>query len=102
MLGASSLYRACDDRFASYPLAVESADTACSMVLMDQNGNYAKFFILTADHDEDQPSYSIRRWRSADGAHIGPGADSTIPGLFANAVLHGVPIPRNGSLLGWD
>lgn len=102
MINASSLYEACGDRFASYPLAAEPAGTACSMVLLHQNEGDARFFILTADHDDGQPSYSVRLWRSSGGARIGPGTGSTVPELFANAIVHGIPVPRNGSLLGWD
>ena len=71
MINATSLYEACGDRFASYPLAVEPAGTASSMVLLHQDEGDARFFILTADHYEGQPSYTVRRWRSAEGARIG-------------------------------
>ena len=100
MINARSLYDACGDRFARYPLAVEPAGTARSMVLLYQDGSDPRFFILTADHDEGQPSYAVRRWRSAGGARIDPG--SAVPEVFANAIVHGVPVPRDGSLLGWD
>ena len=53
-------------------------------------------------HDEGQPSYSVRLWRSPGGARIGPGIGSAVPEVFADAILHGVPVPRHGSLLGWD
>lgn len=102
MISVGSLYQACGDRFASYPLAVEPAGTACSMVLQNQDEGGAKFFILTADHDEGQPAYWVRLWRSPGGARIAPGTGSTVPEQFANAVLHGIPVPRHGSLLGWD
>lgn len=100
MINASSLYAACGDRFARYPLAVQPAGPARSMVLLHQNGSDASFFILTADHDEGQPSYAVRRWRSVSGARIDPA--SAVPEVFANAIVHGVPVPRDGSLLGWD
>ena len=101
MISASSLYEACGERFATYPLAVESAGTACWMILLHQDGGDASFFILAAERDAGRPSYSVRRWRSPDGARIDPGADTAIPGVFADAILHGVPVPRHGSLMGW-
>lgn len=102
MINASCLYEACGDRFARYPLAVEPEGTARSMVLLYQDGSDASFFILTADHDEGQPSYAVRRWRSVGGTRIGPNTRSAVPVVFANAIVHGVPVPRHGSLLGWD
>ena len=102
MISAGSLFEACGDRFASYPLAVEPVGAASSMVLLHQDGGDARFFILTADHDEGQPSYAVRRWRSPGGTRIGPGTGGMVPEVFANAILHGVPVPRHGSLMGWD
>jgi hypothetical protein len=102
MINTNFLYEACHDRFARYALAVEPAGTACSMVLLHRDGDDPKFFILTADHYEGQPSYSVRSWRSPGGARIGPADGSLVPEVFANAIVHGVPVPRNGSFFGWD
>jgi hypothetical protein len=102
MTNASHLYEACGGHFARYPLAVEFKGTARSMVLLYMDGNDVSFFILTADDDEGLPSYAVRRWRSADDMRIGPDTSSAVPTVFANAIVHGVPVPRHGSLLGWD
>ena len=102
MISARSLYKACGDRFAGYPLAVDPAGTASSMVLLRQDEGDARFYILTADHDEGQASYSVRRWRRPGGARISSGSGSTVPEVFADAIFNGVPVPRQGSLLGWD
>jgi hypothetical protein len=99
MTSASSLYEACAERFATYPLAVEAADDAWSMVLLHRDDGDASFFILAAEPHAVRPSYSIRRWRSSDGARIDPG--TAIPEVFADAILRGVPVPRHGSLMGW-
>src|SRR5271166_2760429 len=101
MTSADSLYQACGERFAAYPLAVEAVDSVCSMVLLHQDGGEASFFILASERDAGRPSYSVRRWRSSDGTRIDPGADTATPRVFADAILCGVPVPRHGSLMGW-
>jgi hypothetical protein len=105
MIRTSSLYDACGDLFAGYPLAVETVDhsgSVRSMVLMQQDGGNAGFFVLTHDHDGGQPFYSLSPWRAPGGVDIGPGTDTEVPAAFANAIAHGVPVPRHRSFYGWD
>jgi hypothetical protein len=105
MIHTGSLYEACGDLFAHYPLAVGAVSpsgSARSIVLMQQDGGDAAFFVLTHGYDEGQPSYSLRPWGAPGGVEIGPGADAAVPDVFANAIAHGVPVPRHGSLCGWD
>jgi hypothetical protein len=105
MILTSSLYEACGDLFAAYPLAVEALDqsgSVCSMVLMREDRGDAQFFVLTQDHAEGQPLYSLSSWRAPGCVDIGPGADAIVPEAFASVVAEGVPIPRHGSLFGWD
>jgi hypothetical protein len=72
------------------------------MILMQQDGGDAGFFVLTDDHNEGQHIYSLRPWRAPGGVDIGPDADTAIPDLFAKVIEHGVPVPRHGSLCGWE
>ncbi len=47
------------------------------------------------------PPNSVSNWRAPGSVDIGPGADTVVPLMFANAITHGVPIPRHGSVFGW-
>lgn len=94
-MSSLSLYGACSDLFAGYPMAVSDG----SMVLLHEDGAGTEYFVLTDDGTAGQPFYSIRRWRSSGDVPIDPGA--AVPGVFADAVLHGTPVPRHGSFLGW-
>ncbi|HYB87142.1 MAG TPA: hypothetical protein VEC76_09845 [Streptosporangiaceae bacterium] len=106
MIRTSSLYEACGDLFAGYPLAVTadgSGGSAQSMVLVRHDGGDARFFILTGDHDDGQPGYSLSPWHAPGGVDIGPGAvPDAVPDAFADVIKHGVPVPRHGSLCGWQ
>jgi hypothetical protein len=105
MIRTSSLYEACQQLFVGYPLAARTVNRigpVSSMVLMLQDGGDGGFFVLTRDHAEGQPFYSLSPWRSPGSVDINLAADSAVPDLFANAIAHGVPIPRHGSLFGWD
>jgi hypothetical protein len=100
----SSLYRACEELFAGYPLAtrvVSRSETIVrSMVLMLRHGENAQFFVLSYDGREGKASYCLRPWRGAGVAQIT--ADDTISrDVDVNAVTSGVPIPKDGSLFGW-
>ena len=105
MIGISSLYQACGDLFAHYLPAVTTvnpSESARSMVLMGQDGSDVGFFVLTDDDDEGKPYYSLSPWDGLGGVNIGPGTNSVIPDVFASVIAHGVPVPRDGSLYGWD
>jgi hypothetical protein len=105
MTRTSSLYEACGGLFAGYPLAVGTASSkgsARSMVLLNQDGDDAGFLVLTQDHGEGCPSYSLRPWRGPGNVEIGPSSDGAVPDMFAAAIAHGVPLPRHGSIYGWE
>jgi hypothetical protein len=106
MIGISSLYEACGNLFAGYPLAVTAdgpSGSAGSIILMRHNGGDAKFFILTQDHDAGQPCYSLGPWHGTGDVDIGPGAVlDAVPDEVVEVIDHGVPLPRHGSLCGWD
>jgi hypothetical protein len=101
-MSTGSLYKMCGDLFTGCPLAVETSPDGSfrSMVLTRDDGD-GGFFVLMRDDDEGQPFYSISRWRAPGGVDIGADTDAAIPELFADAIAHGAPIPRHGSLFGW-
>ena len=106
MSRVNCLYGACGDLFADYPLAVTTdnpSGSARSMILMQQGGGGGVgFFVLTDDHNEGQHVYSLHPWRAPGGVDIDPDADAVIPDVFAQVIDHGVPVPRHGSLCGWE
>jgi hypothetical protein len=106
MIRTSSLYEACQELFAGYPLADRAVDcggrTIRSMVLMLREGDDAWFFILTHDRGEGRPSYSFRPWRATSVVDIEADGRAAAPDAVVNAVTHGIPVPRHGSLFGWN
>lgn len=104
MLRISSLPEACDKLFAGYPLAVEPVDDGGriiqSMVLMLQDGNDARFYVLSRDGDQGT-SYWFRPWPAGSIVDIGGDPRAAISDEVVSAVTSGVPLPRNGSLFGW-
>jgi hypothetical protein len=105
MIRTSSLYEACGDLFAGYPLAVTADGPSGSsrlMVLVRHDADNAGFFVLTSEDDGGEPRYSLSPWHAPGGADIDPGADGAVPGAFADVITHGVPVPRHGSLCGWQ
>ena len=69
-----SLYEACDELFAAYPLAVTAVDhggTVRSMVLLLRDGDDAGFFVLSRDGHESRPAYSLFPWRGGVIVDIG-------------------------------
>lgn len=100
----SSLYDACQALFESYPLAVRAVDcsgTIRSMVLMLRDGEDAGFFVLSYNCGEGGPFYSLCPWRTRAIVDIEVDSGTAVPDVAVNAVTHGVPLPRHGSLFGW-
>jgi hypothetical protein len=105
MTHAEALYQMCQNLFARYPLAVQTAsgsDASRSMVLILRNGIEARFFVLSHDIEEDSSSiYLLRPWRAHGVTDIAEDDTADVPEVVANAITRGVPIPRHGSLFGW-
>jgi hypothetical protein len=104
MIRTSSLYEACHELFACYPLAaraVNRSGTIGSMVLMLRDGDDGEFFVLSRNCDEGRPFYSVFPWRAEGIVDIEADDSAPVPEVVANAVTGGVPIPRHGSLWGW-
>jgi hypothetical protein len=104
MIHTSSLYETCHDLFTDYPLAatvINRSGTVRSMVLMLQEGADAGYFILSQYCDKGRSSFSLWVWPAGEIVDIEDGASTAIPDAAVNAVTHGTPIPRDGSLFGW-
>jgi hypothetical protein len=104
MIRTSSLHEACDELFAGYPLAVEPVNDGGriiqSMVLMLQDGNDARFYVLSRDGGQGT-SYWFRPWPAGSIVDIAGDCRAAISDEVVGAVTSGVPLPRNGSLFGW-
>jgi hypothetical protein len=103
MIRTSSIYEACHELFADYPLAVRTASHAQavrSMVLTVPEGDTAGFFVLSHDRLDDRACFTLRRWRTAEIMKI-EADGGAVSDVVVNAMTHGVPIPRHGSLFGW-
>jgi hypothetical protein len=105
MTCTSSLYARCHELFAGYPLTIRAhasgGRTVRSMVLMLRSGDDACFFVLS-DRSDDKPGYSIRSWPVGRSVDIADEGSSDVPDVARDAVSHGIPIPRDGSLFGWS
>src|SRR5215475_6310677 len=104
MSSTSALYKKCHDLFVGYPLAATAVNrdgrTISSMILMLENGDGARYFVLWHDCGIDGSPYSLCRWRAGDIVAIGADGGA-VPDEFVHAVTSGVPIPRHGSVFGW-
>jgi hypothetical protein len=107
MITTASLYGACCELFADYPLAVSALDATsktCSMVLLLLDGDEARFFVLVHDRGVRSSSFSVFPWHAAGDARIEPHgvvSDGAVPDGIVDAVTRGVPIPADGSMFGW-
>ena len=105
MAHISSHYSNLRELFVDYPLAVrtdedgEDGETSCSMVLMVHEG--PEFFVLRLLFRNDRPVYTVGLWPTGDVQEISADGDPPVSNTLANALTHGVPIPRDGSLFGW-
>ena len=98
--GAASL-AACLRLFRRYPLAVtlHSADGGgASMVLMNRADGAVAYFVLTHARDD---LFVIRSWHSCDGVYQEIRAGEPVSGVIHQVITEGMPVPRDGALLGW-
>jgi hypothetical protein len=71
------------------------------MVLLFRDGDNAQFSLLSQESGEEGPSYSLHPWPVGDIVDIDTDGMTVVPDAAVNAVTHGVPIPRDGSVFGW-
>jgi hypothetical protein len=104
VIHTSSLYKACSELFADYPLAAatdECTGTVAGMVILSQDQGELEFFVLSQQRDEAGVFFSISPWPAGENVIIEDDEAPAVPDAMATAIASGVPIPRHGSLLGW-
>lgn len=103
MVPSSSMSRMCQTLFADYPLAVSAngrGGPSGSMVLALPSDDDVAFFVLSRFRRLGRATYSLRPWHAAGLMEIRRGS-VTPTEVAVNAVTHGVPLPRDGSVFGW-
>ncbi len=98
--GAATL-ATCSRLFRSYPLAVmpRSVDGGPrSMVLMNRAAGTPAFFVITEAGDN---LFVIRSWDRRDGVDQGIWPGEPVSAVIGQLVADGMPVPRDGALLGW-
>jgi hypothetical protein len=98
-LSGAASFAACLRLFRSYPLAVNlSSGWHRSIVLRHRAFEGSGFFVLTQD---PAGHFTLRPWNPADGEcrEIRPGA--SVPVISRRVITEGLPVPRDGALLGW-
>ena len=100
-LSGAASFAACLRLFRSYPLAVSPCHPGGwqrSIVLRHGAFDGSGFYLLTQDPAEH---FTLRPWNPADGERqeIRPGAP--VPVTSHRVITEGLPVPRDGALLGW-
>jgi hypothetical protein len=104
MLRGSSPYEGCQALFARYPQAtgiVDRSGTVRSMVLMLPGAGDAEFFVLSQQNGQSRSSFSLWPWPAGDVVDIDAEGSGSVSDGAVKVLTKGVPIPRDGSLLGW-
>lgn len=104
MILTSSLYEACHELFAGYPLAVRAVNLSGSirsMVLALSDSADPEFYVLQHDCGEGMPFYSLSPWSPGEAVDIEADSNAAVPDVAVTAVTRGVPLPQHGSLFGW-
>ena len=102
MTHIADMYQACHELFINYPLAGRpgnGSEAARSMILIVPEG--PAFFVLSLDYEKGRPVYSIGPWPAGDMAGISADGDTPVSDALVDALIYGVPMPRDGSLFGW-
>jgi hypothetical protein len=98
-LSGAASFAACLRLFRSYPLAVNfSSGWQRSIVLRHRAFEGSGFFVLTQD---PAGHFTLRPWNPAEGGcrDIRPG--DPVPVTSHRVITEGLPVPRDGALLGW-
>jgi hypothetical protein len=104
MIETASVYEACGELFANFPLAARDMDvtgTIRSMVLMLRDGRDLRFFVLAQGRGNGAALYSLCPWPAGDVIDIDARGSSAVSSLVIRAVTQGIPLPRHGSMFGW-
>ena len=78
------------------------AGTVRSMVLTVRDSDDAEFYVLLHDLGADEDFYLLKRWRGRSIGSVYARSGANVPVAFADVVANGIPVPRDGSLFGWN
>ncbi len=100
-LSGAASFATCLRLFRRYPLAVTPHHVAGghqSMVLLNHATWPAGYFVLTQAGED---LFVVRSWNRHDGVsqEVRPG--EPVSGIVHQVITEGMPIPRDGALLGW-
>jgi hypothetical protein len=71
------------------------------MVLMLRDSDGTRFFVLSHERRQNRDTYSLRAQRTTNVVNIDASRSASAPKIVVDPIVHGVPIPRDGSLFGW-
>lgn len=94
-------FEACLRLFRQYPLAVRrhyAEHRYGSMVLMTRDAGKRRFFVLIMEWDD---VFVLRHWDRRDGTRVEIWRGEQVPADVRRVIEAGVPVPRDGALLGW-
>ncbi len=96
-------FAACLRLFRRYPLAVRrhyAEPRYGSMVLLNRDAGQTRFLVLIMEWDD---LFVLRHWDRRTGARVEISADGPdrVPAEVARLLAASVPVPRDGTLLGW-
>jgi hypothetical protein len=98
MAPLTTLYEACEQLFADYPLAIEHHGSAPdSMVLATVDSGEPQFWFLGRSRGA---CFQAGRWDGGDDAMITPDG-GPVSAAVTSALTSGFPLPRDGALLAW-
>jgi hypothetical protein len=94
-------FTACLRFFRQHPLAVRrhyAEHRYGSMVLLSRDGGAARFFVLIMEWDD---LFILRHWDRRTGARVEIARNEPVPDEIVRLIDRAVPVPRDGTLLGW-
>ncbi len=96
-LSGAASFAAAERLFRTYPLAVSpwSADGWPQSLMLRYGSG---FFVLAQD---PSARFVLRPWRSGEGAYQEIAPASVTPAAVHEVLTEGMPVPRDGALLGW-
>jgi hypothetical protein len=71
------------------------------MVVMLKEGKDAGFFVLSRNSSKAKATFSLWPWPAGDIVKIAGEDTGSVSDTVMDVLGHGIPIPRDGSVLGW-
>lgn len=96
-----TVFTACLRLFRGYPLAVRrhyAEHRYGSMVLASRAAGTPRFYVLIMEWDD---LFVLRPWDRRDGARVEIESAGDVPAEARQVIETGIPVPRDGVLLGW-